>query len=97
MLRQPLHRERGGEGDSTPHNFVLDKRRKWMDEHEVRTHCLTLSGRRPLQCVPLDGFFKKISPPLTRSANERTLHTTIALLKGTGSLYILVSSPGGAR
>ena len=32
-----------------PLSFDLDKRRKWMDEHGVRTHILTLDGNAPWQ------------------------------------------------
>ena len=37
-----------------PLNFDLDKRRKWMDEHGVQMHVLTLSGGMPWQWVPPD-------------------------------------------
>ena len=39
---------------SNPLDFDLDKRRKWMDEHGVQTHVLTLSGGMPWQWVPPD-------------------------------------------
>ena len=37
-----------------PLDFDLDKRRKWMDEHGVQMHTLTLSGGMPWQWVPPD-------------------------------------------
>ena len=37
--------------DANPLNFDLDKRVKWMDEHGVQMHVLTLSGRMPWQWV----------------------------------------------
>jgi hypothetical protein len=40
--------------DSNPLNFDLDKRCKWMDQHGVQMHLLTLSGRMPWQWVPPD-------------------------------------------
>jgi aminocarboxymuconate-semialdehyde decarboxylase len=42
------------QGGSNPLNFDLDKRRKWMDEHGVQMHVLTLSGGMPWQWVPPD-------------------------------------------
>jgi len=39
---------------TNPLDFDLDKRRKWMDEHGVRMHVLTLSGGMPWQWVPPD-------------------------------------------
>jgi aminocarboxymuconate-semialdehyde decarboxylase len=44
----------GGAADSNPLNFDLDKRRTWMDQHGVRMHVLTISGRMPWQWVPPD-------------------------------------------
>jgi aminocarboxymuconate-semialdehyde decarboxylase len=44
-------RAHSGEG-SNPLAFDLDKRRKWMDEHGVQMHVLTLSGAMPWQWVP---------------------------------------------
>jgi aminocarboxymuconate-semialdehyde decarboxylase len=35
--------------DPYPLSFDLDKRRKWMEEHGVRTHILTLDARSPWQ------------------------------------------------
>jgi aminocarboxymuconate-semialdehyde decarboxylase len=40
--------------DSNPLNFDLDKRCKWMDQHGVQMHLLTISGRMPWQWVPPD-------------------------------------------
>jgi aminocarboxymuconate-semialdehyde decarboxylase len=37
-----------------PLDFDLDRRRKWMDQHGVQTHTLTLSGAMPWQWVPPD-------------------------------------------
>jgi aminocarboxymuconate-semialdehyde decarboxylase len=37
-----------------PLSFDLDKRRKWMDEHGVQMHTLTLNGGMPWQWVPPD-------------------------------------------
>jgi aminocarboxymuconate-semialdehyde decarboxylase len=39
---------------TNPLDFDLDKRRKWMDEHGVQMHVLTLSGGMPWQWVPPD-------------------------------------------
>jgi aminocarboxymuconate-semialdehyde decarboxylase len=39
---------------TNPLDFDLDKRRKWMDEHGVQMHLLTLSGGMPWQWVPPD-------------------------------------------
>src|SRR5580693_3761804 len=39
---------------TNPLSFDLDKRRKWMDEHGVKMHVLTLSGGMPWQWVPPD-------------------------------------------
>src|SRR5438309_1063500 len=39
---------------NNPLEFDLDKRRKWMDEHGVQMHVLTLSGGMPWQWVPPD-------------------------------------------
>jgi len=39
---------------TNPLDFDLDKRRKWMDEHGVQIHVLTLSGGMPWQWVPPD-------------------------------------------
>jgi aminocarboxymuconate-semialdehyde decarboxylase len=39
---------------SNPLDFDLDKRRKWMDQHGVQMHVLTLSGGMPWQWVPPD-------------------------------------------
>jgi aminocarboxymuconate-semialdehyde decarboxylase len=42
-------------GDSpNPLDFDLDRRRKWMDQHGVQMHTLTLSGAMPWQWVPPD-------------------------------------------
>jgi aminocarboxymuconate-semialdehyde decarboxylase len=46
-------RHPGTEGGN-PLSFDLDKRRKWMDEHGVKMHVLTLSGGMPWQWVPPD-------------------------------------------
>jgi aminocarboxymuconate-semialdehyde decarboxylase len=35
--------------NTNPLNSDLEKRMKWMDEHEVQMHCLTLSGAMPWQ------------------------------------------------
>jgi aminocarboxymuconate-semialdehyde decarboxylase len=37
-----------------PLDFDLDRRRKWMDQHGVQMHTLTLSGAMPWQWVPPD-------------------------------------------
>jgi aminocarboxymuconate-semialdehyde decarboxylase len=39
---------------TNPLDFDLDKRRKWMDQHGVQMHVLTLSGGMPWQWVPPD-------------------------------------------
>lgn len=39
---------------TNPLDFDLDKRRKWMDQHGVRMHVLTLSGGMPWQWAPPD-------------------------------------------
>jgi aminocarboxymuconate-semialdehyde decarboxylase len=41
----------GAELDANPLNFDLDQRRRWMDQHGVQMHVLTLSGRMPWQWV----------------------------------------------
>ncbi len=41
-------------GAPNPMDSDLDKRRKWMDEHGVEVHMLTLSGGMPWQWVPPD-------------------------------------------
>ena len=40
-----------GDLDANPLNFDLDKRVRWMNEHGVQMHVLTLSGRMPWQWV----------------------------------------------
>jgi len=42
------------QGGTNPLNFDLDKRRKWMDEHGVQMHVLSLSGGMPWQWAPPD-------------------------------------------
>lgn len=44
----------GAAGDASPLNYDLAARVKWMDEHGVKMHVLTLSGRQPFQWVPPD-------------------------------------------
>ena len=44
----------GAAGDANAMNWDLPKRIQWMDEHGVKTHVLTLSGRMPFQWVPPD-------------------------------------------
>src|SRR5580693_3338216 len=39
---------------TNPLDFDLDRRRKWMDQHGVQMHTLTLSGAMPWQWVPPD-------------------------------------------
>src|SRR5260370_9576614 len=39
---------------TNPLDFDLDKRRKWMDEHGVQMHALTLSGGMPWRRSPPD-------------------------------------------
>jgi len=41
-------------GSPNPLDFNLDKRLKWMDEHGVQMHVLTLNGGMPWQWVSLD-------------------------------------------
>jgi aminocarboxymuconate-semialdehyde decarboxylase len=38
-------------GSRNPLEFDLDARRKWMDQHGIEMHCLTLSGAMPWQWV----------------------------------------------
>ena len=47
-----LRRARPKKAEPNPLDFDLDKRRKWMDEHGVRMHVLTLDGGMPWQWVP---------------------------------------------
>ena len=46
--------KRPSAASTNPLDFDLDKRRKWMDEHGVQMHVLTLSGGMPWQWVPPD-------------------------------------------
>src|SRR5690349_2980343 len=46
--------KRPAPSSTNPLDFDLDKRRKWMDEHGVQMHVLTLSGGMPWQWVPPD-------------------------------------------
>jgi aminocarboxymuconate-semialdehyde decarboxylase len=46
--------KRPAAASTNPLDFDLDKRRKWMDEHGVQMHVLTLSGGMPWQWVPPD-------------------------------------------
>jgi|SRR5690242_802857 aminocarboxymuconate-semialdehyde decarboxylase len=46
--------KRPSPSSTNPLDFDLDRRRKWMDEHGVQMHVLTLSGGMPWQWVPPD-------------------------------------------
>lgn len=46
--------KRPAPASTNPLDFDLDKRRRWMDEHGVQMHVLTLSGGMPWQWVPPD-------------------------------------------
>lgn len=46
--------KRPAPSSTNPLDYDLDKRRKWMDEHGVQMHVLTLSGGMPWQWVPPD-------------------------------------------
>jgi aminocarboxymuconate-semialdehyde decarboxylase len=53
-ILQRLTRNAPTSGTPNPLDYDLEKRIKWMDDHGVQTHVLTLSGGMPWQRVPSD-------------------------------------------
>jgi hypothetical protein len=79
----------GGGGSPDPLSFDLDKRRKWMDEHGVKMHVLTLSGSMPWQWVPQD-----VGATLARIINDANIEAHKAFPTALSAGW---RSPSGAR
>jgi aminocarboxymuconate-semialdehyde decarboxylase len=79
----------GGGGSPDPLSFDLDRRRKWMDEHGVKMHVLTLSGRMPWHWVPQD-----VGATLAQIINDANIETHKAFPdRFVGGVEVSIRSP----
>jgi len=77
------------DGSPDPRSFDLDKRRKWMDEHGVKMHVLTLSGMMPWHWVPPD-----VGASLARIINDANIEAHTAFPdRFVGSIEVSIRDP----
>jgi aminocarboxymuconate-semialdehyde decarboxylase len=78
-----------GDLDANPLTFDLDKRRRWMDEHGVQMHVLTLSGRMPWQWVD-----PETGAALARTMNDAAMAAHLAFPdRFLGGITVSIRSP----
>jgi aminocarboxymuconate-semialdehyde decarboxylase len=80
---------RPGRASPNPLTFDLDKRRKWMDEHGVKMHVLTLSGSMPWHWVPQD-----VGATLAQIINDANIEAHTAFPdRFVGSIEVSIRDP----